>query len=49
MTLVELLETANQRLEDRRADLAAKVAVPGEPPFLLHIEIQNHHEAHMAV
>lgn len=46
---VELLETANQRIEDRQADLIAKVALPGEPPFLLHIEIQNDNQALMPV
>ncbi len=34
VTEVELLETANQRIEDRQADLIAKVALPGEPMLL---------------
>jgi predicted transposase YdaD len=46
---VELLETSHQRIEDRHADLVGKVSMPGEPPFLLHIEIQNYNEAHMPV
>lgn len=38
---VELLESVQQRIEARRTDLVAKVAVPDQPPFILHIEIQN--------
>jgi predicted transposase YdaD len=49
VTEVELLETANQRIEDRHADLVGKVIVPGEPPFLLHIEIQNDNDRLMPV
>lgn len=49
VTDVELLETANQRIEERRADLVAKVALPDSEKFLLHIEIQNDNEALMPV
>jgi hypothetical protein len=45
VTDVELPETSNQRIEDRHADLVGKVTIPGEPPFLLHIEIQNDNQA----
>ncbi|MGZ8218225.1 Rpn family recombination-promoting nuclease/putative transposase [Methylomagnum sp.] len=41
VTEVELLETEHQRVEGRRADLVAKVALPDGETFLLHIEIQN--------
>jgi len=41
ITHVELVETENQRVEERRADLLAKVSSPTGEKFLLHIEIQN--------
>jgi hypothetical protein len=41
VTEVELLETNHQRIEDRRADLVAKVALPDGSVLLLHIEVQN--------
>lgn len=47
VTRVELLETQAQRVEERRADLVAKVSVQGQPPFILHIEIQNDNQRWM--
>jgi predicted transposase YdaD len=47
VTQVELLETQRQRVEERRADLLAKVALPDGQPLLLHIEIQNGNEPQM--
>lgn len=44
---VELVETEFQRVEDRRADLVAKVSDGQNPPFILHIEIQNQNHAQM--
>jgi len=41
---VELLDTAKQRVEDRHADLVARVKDRQGEVFLLHIEIQNHHD-----
>ncbi len=39
---LELLETEKQRIEDRRADLVARVQDTGTTnPYLRHIEIQN--------
>ena len=39
---LELLETERQRIEDRRADLVARVRPRGsDEPFVLHIEIQE--------
>ncbi|SMF94912.1 hypothetical protein SAMN02949497_2251 [Methylomagnum ishizawai] len=46
---VKLLETAQQRVEERRADLVAKVALADGLPFILHIEIQNDNLAVMPV
>jgi predicted transposase YdaD len=45
---LELIETEQQRVEDRRADLVAQVR-PREagPPYVLHIEIQNNNDASM--
>ena len=45
---LELLETEKQRIEDRRADLVARVqdAKTGES-YLLHIEIQNNNDTQM--
>ncbi len=45
---LELLETEKQRIEDRQADLVARVqdAKTGEP-YLLHIEIQNNNDTRM--
>jgi len=41
VTEVELMETSHQRIEDRHADLVAKVWLPDGQVFILHIEIQN--------
>jgi len=38
---VELLDTELQRVEERRADLLAKIAEPNGAISILHIEIQN--------
>ncbi len=47
VTEVELLDGEQQRIEERRADLLAKVRLAEGPPFLLHIEIQNDNQALM--
>jgi hypothetical protein len=44
---VELLETQNQRIEDRRADLVARMRASGGEAFLLHVEIANTNSADM--
>jgi predicted transposase YdaD len=44
VTDVELLETESHRIEDRRADLVAKVTDTEGQTFLLHIEIQNYND-----
>ena len=44
---VELLETEQQRIEDRRADLLAKVKDNSGSIFILHIEIQNQNQKDM--
>ncbi len=44
VTEVELLDTETHRVEDRRADLVAKVTDATGQTFLLHIEIQNHND-----
>ena len=44
---VELIETEQQRIEDRRADLTAKVIDSSGEPFILHIEIQNQNQKAM--
>ena len=41
VTDVELLDTEHHRIEDRRADLVARVTGIDSQVFLLHIEIQN--------
>jgi hypothetical protein len=38
---VELVESSHERIEDRHADLVAKVWQPDGAEFILHIEIQN--------
>ena len=43
---VEILETQQQRIEERRADLVAKVKEHGKS-YILHIEIQNHNQSTM--
>lgn len=45
----ELLATEAQRIEDRRADLVAKVTPVQGEPFILHLEIQNDNDGQMAV
>jgi len=44
---VELLETEQQRIEDRRADLLARVKDSAGAVFILHIEIQNQNQKDM--
>jgi len=46
---VELLETQNQRVEDRRADLVARMRASSGSEFLLHAEIANNSKADMAL
>jgi hypothetical protein len=43
---LELMTTEQQRVEDRRADLVAKVKKTGDE-FILHIEIQNNNDKSM--
>jgi predicted transposase/invertase (TIGR01784 family) len=43
---VEVLETEQQRVEYRRADLVVRLKSDGEP-FILHVEIQNANEPQM--
>ena len=45
----ELLSTEEQRIEDRRADLVAKVTPARGDPFILHLEIQNANDGQMPV
>ncbi len=47
VTDVELLDTEQHRIEDRRADLVARVTGIDGKVFLLHIEIQNDNDATM--
>ncbi|WP_295388399.1 hypothetical protein [uncultured Thiodictyon sp.] len=44
---VELLETQNQRIEDRRADLVARMRARDGQEFLLHVEIANNNRSEM--
>jgi len=44
---VDLLETQNQWIEDRRADLIARMRATDGAEFLLHIEIANKNAADM--
>ena len=46
---VDLLETQNQRVEDRRADLVALMRAASGEEFLLHVEIANNNSADMAL
>jgi hypothetical protein len=46
---VELLETQNQRVEDRRADLVARMRASSGNEFLLHAEIANNNKSDMAL
>ena len=47
VTDVEMLDTEQHRIEDRRADLVARVTAADGEVFLLHIEIQNHNDSLM--
>jgi len=47
LNVVELIETEQQRIEDRRADLTAKVVDKQGNRFILHIEIQNRNQKNM--
>lgn len=47
LTSVELIETEQQRIEDRRADLTARVVDNQGRAFILHIEIQNQNHSMM--
>jgi len=44
---VELLETQHQRVEDRRADLVARMRRADGEEFLLHVEIANNNATDM--
>ena len=44
---VELLETQHQRIEDRRADVVARMRADAGVEFLLHAEIANNNKADM--
>jgi hypothetical protein len=44
---LQLIETEQQRVEDRRADLVARVRERGGESFILHIEIQNNNDPAM--
>ncbi|MBU2572229.1 MAG: hypothetical protein KJ725_19805 [Gammaproteobacteria bacterium] len=43
----ELVNTEEQRIEDRRSDLVAKVQTRQGDEFILHIEVQNSNDAQM--
>jgi len=47
LTSVDLIETEQQRIEDRRADLTARVVDHAGKTFILHIEIQNQNQKKM--
>ena len=47
LTQVELIDTEQQRIEDRRADLCARVQDRDGCRFILHIEIQNQNQLTM--
>ncbi len=44
---VELIETEQQRIENRQADLVAKVVDNDGKAFILHLEIQNQNQKNM--
>jgi hypothetical protein len=46
---VQLLETSQERVEDRHADLVARVGTSSGETFILHIEIQNDNRPNMPV
>jgi len=43
--VIEVLETQNQRVEDRRADLVARMRAASGEEFLLHTEIANNNQS----
>ncbi len=45
--VVETLETQNQRVEDRRADLVARMRGGDGEEFLLHVEVVNNNDSKM--
>jgi len=45
----ELLSTEEQRVEDRRSDLVAKVVSAQGDTFIMHLEIQNNNDSTMPV
>jgi len=45
--VIEVLETQNQRVEDRRADLVARMRAASGEEFLLHTEIANNNQNDM--
>ena len=49
LVYAELLSTETQRIEDRRADLVARVTPIQGEPFILHLEIQNNNDPQMAM
>lgn len=46
---VQLIDTEQQRIEDRRADLVARVQDEAGNKFILHIEIQNQNQRIMPI
>lgn len=49
VTEVELLESSQERIEDRHADLVARVKLPDGESFILHIEVQNNNQSEMPI
>ena len=47
VTDVEMLDTEQHRIEDRRTDLVARVTAADDEVYLLHIEIQNNNDSLM--
>ena len=45
--VIEVLETQNQRVEDRRADLVARMRAASGEEFLLHTEIASNNQTDM--
>ena len=46
---VQLIDTEQQRIEDRRADLVARVKEKNGNSFVIHIEIQNQNQTNMPI
>jgi len=46
---VELIETEQQRIEERRADLVARVQDENGKSFIIHLEIQNQNQTIMPI